>query len=324
VALSEQLKRKNMKPKKNKILKFITTIFFTWLSVFIVTAQEYQYVPFPGSNAVWSELSWSSKSPAVYNKYALFDEDTVINYITYHKLFHTANNATITRENSVCIGGIREDSLKRIFVNSSMFWVTPEIKEIMLYDFSVNAGDTVRQHNDSIETIFSPPGFLVVKDIDTILIHNSRRKVFSFNHVPWTLWIEGIGNVQGLIFPSGDLTTGGDKSELICMHYNDILMYYNSGYDGCVPSFVINDVALLPNPDVKVYPNPVKGEVVNFENLDFETLELYNIEGNLVLQKKIKGLNSFVLKTSGFSPGVYSYQLKTKGLVPTQGKLIIR
>ena len=65
-----------------------------------------------------------------------YQEDTIINGVTYHKLFHTANKTTITRENSVCIGGIREDGQKRIFVNSFMLQYTPEIKEVMLYDFS--------------------------------------------------------------------------------------------------------------------------------------------------------------------------------------------
>ncbi len=306
------------------MMKPILIIPFAMLLASTLKAQEYQYVPFPGSNAVWSELYWSSESPAVYNKYALFNEDTIINGVTYHKLFHAANSATITRENSVCIAGIREDSQKRIFVNSSMFQFTPDIKEVLLYDFSINVGDTLGQHNDTIGAIFSPPGYLVVKDIDTILIQNSMRKVFSFNHFPWTVWIEGIGNVQGLIFPSGDLTTGGANSELICMHQNEILKYYNPDYDGCVPSFVINDVMLTPNPDVKVYPNPVTMGIVYFENLDFETLELFDLNGNLIREETIKGLSVFELKIPCLSPGVYTYRLTTKGLVPTQGKLVVQ
>jgi hypothetical protein len=168
---------------------------------------------------------------------------------------------------------------------------------------------------------------LVVIDVDTLLINNSKRKVFNFD-IPWTHWIEGIGSVTGLIFPSGDLPNNGMSNDLVCIYQNDTLLFYNQGseeihYDDCVPTFVIDGVSILPNTDVKVYPNPTKGGDVHFENLGFEILELYSLEGKLVFQEKIKGLSSFVLKTSGFSPGVYSYRLKTKGLVPTWGKLII-
>jgi len=57
-------------------------------------------------------------------------------------------------------------------------------------------------------------------------------------------------------------------------------MYFNNTYDDCVTQFVIDDVAILPNNDIKFYPNPVKGSIFHFENLDFDTLELFNSKGN--------------------------------------------
>ena len=84
-----------------------------------LSAQEYKYVSFPDSNAIWSEIYWkpiSQPSPRwVYNQYALFNEDTVINEVKYHKLFQTKATKKITHENSVCIGGIREDNSKNIW-----------------------------------------------------------------------------------------------------------------------------------------------------------------------------------------------------------------
>src|SRR5665811_499822 len=128
---------------KHKILKLSAIVLLFTLTV---KAQEYQYVPFPDSNAVWSESYSSSDAPWIYNKYALFNEDTIINGIVYHKLFHTENKSEITRENSVCIGRIREDSLKRVFVNGTMFFAVPETEELMIYDFSLEVGDTIGQY----------------------------------------------------------------------------------------------------------------------------------------------------------------------------------
>jgi hypothetical protein len=301
------------------------------LTAFAVSAQEYQYVPFPDSNAVWSEVYWKPISEPcprwVYNKYALFNEDTVINGITYHKLFHT-NDSEINIENSTCIGGIREDSFKRVWYYNFSFpyeeWMPSLLyvqDEITLYDFSVSKGDTIRDINTMLEY-----EFVVVEQIDTISYKNSLRKVFSFN-IPWVYWIEGIGNTKGLIFTSGDLPTNGMDNDLVCFHQNDTLLYHYSGaentYDGCVPSFVLNDVSILPNPEVKVYPNPATGESVYFEGLNFEKLELYDNNGNLIFSKDISRLDKYVLNISGFIPGVYFYQLKKQGLVSTGGKLII-
>lgn len=309
------------------------TFFLLLLFPFTTIAQEYQYVPFPDSNAVWSEIHWKpifDPPPRwVYNKYALFNEDTVINGITYHKLFHT-HDSEITRENSTYIGGIREDSLKRVFISYVEGFKPDEPyykKEFLLYKFNLNIGDTLWDNRDKI--FIAPLRYITVKSIDTININNSLRKVYGFDPISWVFWIEGIGNVKGLIFTSGDLPTNGMNNDLVCMHQNDTLLYYYPGteevpYDDCVPSFVINGIPLLVNPNVKVYPNPVTTGIVYFENIDFETLELFDLNGNLIQQENIKGLSVFELKIPGLPPGAYTYRLKTKGLVPTQGKLVVQ
>ncbi len=307
---------------KTKILKVSTIALLFTLTV---KAQEYQYVPFPDSNAVWSEVYYPSNAPAVYNKYALFNEDTLVNGINYHKLFHTENKSKITRENSVCIGGIREDN-KKVFIKYVDGFKPDEPyyqKEFMLYNFSLNEGDTVWNEKDNINII--PLDYLIVKRIDTILINGSKRKMLSFDPVSWVFWIEGVGNVKGLIFTSGDIPPNGTNNDLICMHHNDTLMYFfDDRYDGCVPQFVIDGVALLPNRDIKVYPNPVTDGTAYFENISFETLELFGINGELIRKENIKGVNSYQLNVLKLPPGIYSYCLKTKGLVPTRGKLIVQ
>ena len=98
------------------MMKRLVILYVVIISVTSANAQEYRYIPFADSNAVWSEVYWkpiSEPDPRwEYNQYALFNEDTIINGITYHKLFHT-NASEITRKNSTCIGGIREDNIKK-------------------------------------------------------------------------------------------------------------------------------------------------------------------------------------------------------------------
>lgn len=309
-------------------MKKLIILLMVGLAGLTVKAQQYHYVPFPDSNAVWSEVFWKSyfdpPPPWVYNQYALFNEDTVINGITYHKLFHS-NACEITLENSECIGGIREDSLKRIWVNGNLF-PFPDRHIRLLFDFSLYEGDTLWMDENFYNCTCN---FLSIKNIDTISIHNSLRKVFYFNESDQIIWIEGIGNLQGLTWCTPSWPTNGVRNDLVCMHQNDTLLYYYSGtqnipYDDCVPSFVIDGVSILANHDIKVYPNPTKTGIVYFENLDFENLELFDLNGNLMREETIRGLIVFELKIPGFPPGIYTYRLTTKGLVPTQGKLVVQ
>lgn len=299
----------------------------------VANDENYKYIPFPDSNAVWSETYWRSISDEtcpnwVYNKYALFNEDTIINGISYHKIYHT-NQSEITKENSNVIGGIREDSLKRIycyFFDFSHTMTPPYIysnEEIKLYDFNINIGDTIK--NVCFMRDYEK---LIVKQIDTIKINNTLRKMYSFDPIPWVHWIEGIGNSKGLLFYSGDLPTNGMDNDLICMHENDTLQYYYSGpnnlYDDCVPSAVLDDVNNLSLPDYNVYPNPVINGKVNFNNLYFDTIELFSTDGLLINTYDIHGMTSFSLDVSHLSRGIYIYKLKLKGFLPVNGKLLVK
>jgi len=297
-----------------------------------VTAQVYKYVSFPTENAIWSEVYWKPISDPLprweYHKYAVFGLDTILNGIKYNKLFHSTASE-ITKENSEIIGGIREDSLKRIWFycffypyhhKPPLLFVQNEIK---LYDFNVTIGDTIRDLNFLLEYMY-----LIVKQIDTIKIDSSLRKVYSFYPYSWVYWIDGVGSVKGLIFTSGDLPTNGMDNDLVCFHHNDTLLYYNSGpneiYDDCLPSFVLNGVSLLPANHIKVYPNPVSKGEVTFDNIDFETLELSDSSGKHITSIDIAGKATYKLYVSGMARGIYVYQLKAKGFVPVKGKLIVQ
>ena len=131
---------------------------------FIVPGQEYEYVPFPTRNAVWSEMYWrplsDNASPRwVYNKYALFDEDTVINGFTYHKIYHT-HESEITKENSTLIGGIREDNFKNIYCYFFEYSYAMELpylyvnEEVKMYDFNIDIGDTIHHLNFALESMY--------------------------------------------------------------------------------------------------------------------------------------------------------------------------
>ncbi len=326
----------------NKIFLFLIIL----ATCFTGQAQEYKYIAFPDSNAVWSTTIPGGQQDAsnnyacirIYCKYAIFNEDTVINNITYHKLYRNKNTSTITRENSVCIGGIREDSLKRVLVSSSVFNDSTlflfykdysNYKEVVLYDFSKNIGDTIftSEYGDSVIYNLIINDYAVITKIDTIVIDGTARKAFYVNneHLKGQGFIEGVGGDFGLIFPWGPLCTCECSccGALLCLHQNNSLIVSNSP-DGCVPQFVIDGVEKLQNPRIKVFPNPALNGAVNFENIDFEMLEIFNATGTLVFRNSISGLKSYRLNTSGFQKGIYLYRLTSGKQKTTTGKIIIQ
>ncbi|MEA1897883.1 MAG: hypothetical protein U9N53_09505, partial [Bacteroidota bacterium] len=202
-------------------------------------SQEYEYVAFPDLGAIWSEIyyhpepTWPDTvhKPPSFERFAVSGEDTIINEFTYKKLY-IFYDTVFVKNNATYVGGIREDEHKRIYFISDT--VIHEHKpmnefynyeEIILYDFSLKVGDTIRNIN-----CIPDDDRLVVKRIDTIQIGNTFRKRFSFDPVSWVQWIEGIGNLRGLLFTSGDLPFNGTYGDLICFKQNGKILYFNDNY----------------------------------------------------------------------------------------------
>ena len=308
-----------------KKLPFILILFCLPL---FVPAQEYQYVPFPDSGAVWSETYSSEETSVVYERFTVNGEDTLINNLSYKKLY-IFYDRVFDKSKARCVGGIREDEHRRVYFKGDSvihpykpFWMTaPPLDEILLYDFSCKIGDTITLNISPDE---SDP--LTVKGIDTIKIGNSLRKIFSVGYN--VKWIEGIGNLRGLLMTSESLPTGGGHGDLICFLQNDTILYHidQEYYTDCFPFAAGVSNSKLKDFDVTVCPNPVTGNSIRFEwnNNTLKTLELFNFNGALIESIKVAGQNQLEYPAESFQPGLYFYRAKgSEGNVQT-GKFEVK
>ncbi|MBN1414512.1 MAG: T9SS type A sorting domain-containing protein [Bacteroidales bacterium] len=289
-------------------------------------SQEYSYVPFPDSNAVWSEIyyppAFSGDQPTCQS-YVLFNEDTVINDKTYHKLYRL-NDTVIDRQNAIYMGGIREDSSKRVYYLGKHPFPSdyPEDEELLLYDFSVDIGDTVRNVMFALSY-----QFLVVTSIDTLSFFNdnSLRKRINFDY-PFVKWMEGIGNNMGLLFFSGDIPSDGTWNDLICFFHNDTLIYHYSVYDGCFCTITgIDEKRKTDDIEIVFYPNPMeKVSLLRWNTTIFENLEILNLNGMLLDHSNISGLTETYIYKSEYRPGLYIYRLTTRTGDSVFGKFQVR
>ena len=292
-------------------------------------AQEYQYVPFPDSGAVWSELyipSHKEDEPyqKIYERFAISGEDTLINNFTYKKLYFFTDSV-FDIKNSKYIGGIREDEAKRIYyIGESIHWHKPldfDNEELLLYDFSIGIGDTLWEEDNT--NIF---GSLIVQDIDTIQIGNLLRKKFIFSFRDE--WIEGIGSIRGLLFASIPDVTGTSSvpnGDLICFLQNDSALYHNEHYNDCFPTNVGVELKKL-NLGIQVYPNPASGNTIRFEwkTGEIETVEIFNLLGEPISLVTVSGRTFVDYSTNKMQPGIYLYKATDKNKFYQTGRFVVK
>jgi hypothetical protein len=291
---------------------------------------EYEYTPFPDSNAIWSEYyepPFGSGECPSYHAIAMFNEDTVINSIKYHKLFQLYDTV-LNRENAEYIGGIREDSAQRVYCRmksgETTHWWYPsyvnvnEKEEILLYDFSLKEKDTLYGGN-----FMGNNEYIVVTNIDTISIHGEDRKKYHFQY-SWQKWIEGIGNLMGLLFLSGDLPTNGVDNTLVCFKRDGKQEYFNDQFSECFPGPLANAIGDVDEQATRVFPNPAE-ESVYFENPgNVERLSIYNLDGKQLIQKPVSNRERISISVSGYSPGMYFYKLIGPSGQTQTGKFIVK
>ena len=295
------------------------------------SSKEQAYVPFPDSNAVWQEviLPYPPGPIPWYQEHFhyIISGDTLINDVYYKKLFRTDFNVLCSQDSAgpSYEGGIRNDSLeKKVFYIDSN-----EQEEWLLYDFTLDAGDTVPMTWNN----YSYPD-LYVESIDSILIGDRFRKSYTYAQETYPLItvIEGIGAETGLLNP---MVIFEVISYLRCFHQDDNLLWINPRADSCrletdtclvvsIPEKIPDDISVM------IFPNPASdwinlhftsGGVEWHQNLK---MEIYNIVGEKVNETAIiPGSGLFLCNVSSLAEGIYLAIIRDDQRIILSGKFII-
>ena len=210
--------------------------------------------------------------------------DTIVNEIKYKKLFYTADSLSeIWILNSL----IREDTIKRkVYYLDTDLGACTQCGERLLYDFDLKINDKF-YYTEGQDTIMKYSVF----NVDSVLIDKVRHKRISLSY--GLTWIEGIGDTAGLVSIIVDrLVCMRIDLKLLCFYNNDKLIYHQQipYYDNCFYwikkySSVLNSNTQFDN--YKLFPNPAHSILnVSSDNLDNYTIELINMQGDLILKKE--------------------------------------
>ena len=149
----------------------------------------------------------------VGTSYIYFEGDSVFNDLIYKKVYSSDR----LHEKGGYNGLIRENDKKTYFIpkNSN--------EECLIYDFSLEHGTLYEDY--SLESGYSMGPLLV--GVDSIDINGSLKKRIRFsllNEQIVETWIEGVGSLSGILYPTSGWFYSGGKSDLLCYYqYNDLI-----------------------------------------------------------------------------------------------------
>ncbi len=270
-------------------MNYLKLIFVFILGSYYANAIAQNYY-FPDSDAMWSICA---------DKYFV-EGDSTLNDIEYKKYYRCAQLDTSF------YALLREDTLTR-----EIFYVKPdETQEYLLYDFSLEVGDTI-----SVYPIYYYNSFQIeVTGIDSILIgDNYRRKLLIGDTSSYysEFWIEGMGSTAGL-FQAG--TTGdpfGYFSNLLCyVEGNEVMYEYNSNI-GCFTTCgtAVENIANKIN--LSFFPNPAQDHLSFSSDEIIQHIVILDINGQQLYAKAANQTNGEI-EVSHLTEGIYLVLVKTE------------
>ncbi|HRD51580.1 MAG TPA: T9SS type A sorting domain-containing protein [Flavobacteriales bacterium] len=160
-----------------------------------------------------------------------------------------------------------------------------------LYDFRLQAGDSMRYVSDFYDT------YLPLLAVDSIMIQNIYHKVFHFGQYVLSLeealsdtWIEGIGSIHGPLAPRMPFTLGHnygmpDSTRVTCYVQNDVTLWSHAGYPGCIANIILSVEEQESGANrITLHPNPGTTLQLTGQGQRPANLRLIDIQGRMVLE----------------------------------------
>ncbi len=197
----------------------------------------------------WNEASYGIVFGEIDSRRYTFDSDT---------LFQNGNGYTELLSSSDEMGSDWTGTGKFFRMTDSKVFELIDDSDYLLYDFSLNVGDTfiVQATNDWPEA-----RKLVVTAVDSItLMDQSKRKRLVLeceNGSGEHTWIEGIGDLRGLLAVKKSCLIDVNEN-LLCFSFNEEVLYQDPDEGECWLTTSTKDP--IPD-DFTLYPNPASDRI---------------------------------------------------------------
>jgi len=216
--------------------------------------------------------------------------------------------------------GYTNEGAGRQVIGDSVFFkhsLLDNSASILLYDYSVEVGDTVNGNW----------GEFIVTEVDTEFAIGKERKRITMESTfdgHLDIWLSGLGSkVSGYLQPGSPLFAPDAGSEFSCYlnelsgeyYYGDkdpsLCMIFPTG-STCITTSVI-DKEFVEN--IKIFPNPTNGfitiKIDNSINKRINT-QLFSLDGKQIMNKNYD-VDNLSLDVSGLIPGIYLLEINQNG-----------
>ena len=287
----------------------IYTVFALLFMTRNVATYAQEYVPIIQEGNVWNTLDVTvSMYNTYYNNIIWFSGDTIIDDVRYAKLMGTTNGGA-----PHLFSVLREDDGK-------VWERLNNQREILLYDFTANVGDTLRCGLWADEYHYN-----IVDSISIEHIGGVDRKMLWFGlEYGWfgiitaaEIWIEGIGSDLGLLY-SGSASICGAYYRILCFHHNSELVWQNPNYDDCTFDAVGENIGVKK----VLYPNPTRG-TIRIEAENIRNVTIYNNLGERIFETETSN-NTFEYDFGDKKSGLYIIKVRMNDGKEFSEKIVVK
>lgn len=258
------------------IMRVKVLLCFILLGVSDINAQSAGNIDTLSQWRVDSQMS--NSYGVVYDHFKYFiDGDTVIGANEYYKVYKSGYSYEWEFSGYISDYNYYERSFRGVLRESDNKWYTSDIynNDVLLYDFTVNIGDTICS------------GLITISDIDTIMVGGESKRRFH-------LFMIGVGGLADKIIEDVGATTGlfeplvgGEfSSTMYCYAVDFTPLWINpNNYPDCDLSVRIDES--IKNVNIICYPNPFTASSKIEYTLDKNSkiqISIYNAIGKVVYE----------------------------------------
>jgi hypothetical protein len=250
------------------------------------------YYPLLEKNKTWNILLNE------YRTYAIkLGKDTIINDNEYYQLISLDDSAY--SQNHLTNLHLLDCYMREDTTSKKVYIIEYSPSEKLIYDFNITKDDTV-----SIEYMCNFT--FKVDSVDYVIVNNTQRKRYYLSGLtPGSneTWIEGIGSLSG-IEKSWHYPCSADMFySLLCVEYNDNLIYKNPSYNTCYINRLSNE-PMNHRSNIEICPNPAKDFILIKNISRTSKLIILNSLGQKIYKKDlIKDIN--LIQIEKLKSGLY-------------------
>ena len=274
-------------------------------------------VEFAPVGAEWNVLwqSNNSATPLYVTESLMIADDTLVDGMTYKKLLRKLSSETTNWQGSLdyeLYGLMREESGK-VFYKT-----TNQETEFLLYDFCMNVNDTAIMYycqntNNEITVRVDSITTEHIAGTDRRVFNISCKDSYSPDWMQTNTWVEGIGDMAGLLYSCQPVSAGGiTMRRLLCYHENDDLLFIDEEFNSCE---VDNIVDYIEENETDIAYFDCHSNILHITQNDIISFNItvYDIHGRIVFSNKNHSDNK--LDMSFLSNGFYLIRLQNNNKI---------